>query len=126
MLKLKELREKMGLTKREASTQLGIPYNTYNFYERGDREPNIATLIKLADFYGCSVDRLIGREDQTVQYLKPKQYNNTNTFAVQSVKLKQVIETISPFGLGGPDDPVRDIIQYWDMDGHLLGEIEKR
>lgn len=125
MLKLKELREEAGLTKRETSTQLGIPYNTYISYEKGDREPNIETLIKLADFFDCSLDRLLGR-CKPIQSLKPKQYNNTNVFAVQSVKIKEVIETISFFGLGKePDDPARDIVQYWDMDGNLLGEIER-
>lgn len=126
MLKLKEIREEAGLSMRQASEQLGIPYNTYGFYERGGREPNIATLIKLADFFGCSVDRLLGRESMPVQSLKPKQYKNNHVFAVQSVRIKEVIETISSFGLGkSDDDPARDIVQYWDMDGNLLGEIEK-
>lgn len=125
MLKLKEIREEAGLSMRQVSVQAEIPASTYTAYEKGEREPNIATLIKLADFFGCSVDRILGRKEKTVQSLKPKQYNNTNTFAVQSVRVKQVIETISPFGLGGPDDPIRDIVQYWDMDGNLLGEIEK-
>ena len=125
MLKLKEIREEAGMSKRQAAEQLGIPYNTYGFYERGDREPNIATLVKLADFFNCSVDHLIGRS-KPFPSLKPKQYSNTQVFAVQSVQIKQVIETVSSFGLGKePDDPARDIIQYWDMDGNLLGEIER-
>ena len=125
MLKLKELREKKGLSMRQAATDLNIPYNTYGLYERGEREPNIATLIKMADFFDVTVDRLIGRNNPA-QSLTPRQYNNTHVFAVQSVQLKQVIETVSAFGLGtSDDDPIRDVVQYWDMDGNLLGEIEK-
>ncbi|MBR1533828.1 MAG: helix-turn-helix transcriptional regulator [Ruminococcus sp.] len=125
MIKLKELREKIGLSMRQAAIELDISYNTYASYEKGTKEPNISTLVKIADFFDCSVDTLIGRNSKSAQSLKPKQYNNTHTFAVKSVQIKQVIETISPLGLGGPDDPARDIVQYWDMDGNLLGEIEK-
>lgn len=31
-------------------------------WERGKREPSIDDLIRLADFFGCTVDYLIGRE----------------------------------------------------------------
>ena len=125
MLQLKELREEKGLSMRQLSAQLGISYNTYSLYEKGDREPNIETLIKMADFFECSLDRLLGRENKPMLSLKPKKYENTTVFAVQSVRMRQVIETVTPLGLGRPDDPARDIVQYWDLDGNLLGEIEK-
>ena len=125
MLMLKELREEKGLNMRQLSTELGIPYTTYVSYEKGDREPNIETLIHIADYFECSVDRLIGRESNPVRSLKPKQYENTNVFATQSVRVRKVIETVTPLGLGHPGDPARDIVQYWDFDGNLLGEIEK-
>lgn len=125
MLMLKELREEKGLSMRQLSTELGIHYNTYGFYERGEREPNIETLIQMADFFECSLDRLLGRENKPALSLKPKQYENTSVFAVQSVRMRKVIETVTPLGLGHPGDPARDIVQYWDLDGNLLGEIEK-
>ena len=125
MLRLKELREEKGLSMRQLSTELGTPYNSYRSYESGDLEPDIETLIKMADFFDCTVDRLIGRENKPMLSLKPKKYENITVFAVQSVRMRQVIETITPLGLGRPDDPARDIVQYWDLDGNLLGEIEK-
>ena len=125
MLRLKELREEKGFSMRQLSTELGTPYNSYRGYESGDLEPDIETLIKMADFFDCTVDRLIGRENKPMLSLKPKKYENITVFAVQSVRMRQVIETITPLGLGRPDDPARDIVQYWDLDGNLLGEIEK-
>ena len=126
MLMLKELREEKGLNMRQLSTELGIPYTTYVSYEKGDREPNIVeTLIQMADFFECSLDRLLGRENKSALSLKPKQYENTSVFAVQSVRMRKVIETVTPLGLGHPGDPARDIVQYWDLEGNLLGEIEK-
>ena len=125
MLKLKELREEKGLSMRQLSTELGIPYTTYGSYEKGDREPNIEMLIQMADYFECSLDRLLGRGNKPMLSLKPKQYENTNVFATQSVRVRKVIETVTPLGLGHPGDPARDIVQYWDFDGNLLGEIEK-
>ena len=126
MLTLIELRTESGLSMRQVSTQLEIPYNTYAAYEKGTKEPDISTLIKMADFFNCSVDRLLGRinRKKNNKSLQPKQYENTHVFPVKSVQIKQVIETVIPLGLGDPDDPIRDITQYWDMDGNLLGEIE--
>ena len=46
---------------KECAAKLGIPYTTYVNYEKGVREPNSEMLVTLADFFGVSVDYLIGR-----------------------------------------------------------------
>ena len=43
----------------------------------------------------------------------------------KSAKVIQVIETVSKRGLGIEKDPVRDVTQYWDMDGNFLAESDK-
>ena len=40
----------------------------------------------------------------------------------KSVRVISVIEVKANRGLGIKDDPVREITQYWDMDGNLLAE----
>lgn len=62
MNRLKELRKAKGLTQTQLANELGIPVNTYSNYERGDREPKLATWQKLADYFDVSVDYLIGHE----------------------------------------------------------------
>ena len=42
---------------------LNTSQNTISRYETGEREPGINELIKLADYFGVSVDYLIGRTD---------------------------------------------------------------
>lgn len=42
-----------------------------------------------------------------------------------SAKVIQVIETKAKRGLGTEKDPVREIIQYWDLDGNFLAEMDK-
>ena len=66
MNRIPELRKEKDLTMRDAARLLGMPYTTYVNYEKGTREPNSETLIQLADFYGTSVDYLIGKSESRV------------------------------------------------------------
>ncbi len=59
--KLRELRQKRKLTQEEMSKILNLGSTTYKNYENNITEPNISTLIKLADFYHVSLDELVGR-----------------------------------------------------------------
>jgi transcriptional regulator with XRE-family HTH domain len=64
-MKLNILRE--NLTKKETAKRLGIEEKTYANYENGKTEPNIATLCKIADYYGVTLDYLC--EHQTNSFL---------------------------------------------------------
>ena len=55
------LRKKNGLTQAQIAQELNITQRAYAHYEKGDREPNIDTLIRLADKYGVPIDVLVGR-----------------------------------------------------------------
>lgn len=61
MKKLRELRKGHGLSMKELGNILGLSESTISLYENGKREPDIATLIKIADYFQISVDDLIGR-----------------------------------------------------------------
>lgn len=62
MNRLKKLRKANGLTQHQLANELGMIKQTYSNYENEKREPNIATLIKVADYFDVSVDYLIGHE----------------------------------------------------------------
>ncbi len=61
---LKELRQQKHLTQQELATVLDINLSSYQKYERPNNtiKPSIDSLIKIADFYGVTVDYLLGRE----------------------------------------------------------------
>ena len=42
---------------------LNTNQNTISRYENGEREPSISDLIKIADYFGVSLDYLVGRSD---------------------------------------------------------------
>ena len=62
-MRLKELRESKGLTQKEVAEIIGYSEISYARYEKGEREPDISTLCKLAEYFNVTVDYLIGRDN---------------------------------------------------------------
>lgn len=58
------LRKDNKLSQKEIAEKINISQRAYAHYEKGDREPSIETLIKLADFYKVSMDYITGRYKQ--------------------------------------------------------------
>lgn len=54
---------------RQAAADLGMPYTTYVNYEKGAREPNSETLILLADYFGTSIDYMLGKPLPASNYI---------------------------------------------------------
>ena len=59
---LRQLREKQGLKQKELAEELEISLRAYQYYERNEREPQLSTLIRIADYFDVSLDELVGRE----------------------------------------------------------------
>ena len=62
MERLKQLRNKAGLTQTEMCSMFGVAQNTYSQWETDKREPDFKTLSRIADYFQVSVDYLLGRD----------------------------------------------------------------
>ena len=62
--RIQDLRIDNDLTIKEVSFYLGLHRDVYSRYEKGTRDFPIDILIKLADYYGCSLDYLVGRTNK--------------------------------------------------------------
>lgn len=60
--RLQELRERRHMSRRTLSQLCGLSVNVISMYERGERTPSVENLIQLADFFGVSIDDLLGRK----------------------------------------------------------------
>ena len=69
MNRLKLLRETKGISQKEMAKHIEKSPQAYNFYENGRREPDIATLKKLADYFSTSIDYLVEYIPQNNQEL---------------------------------------------------------
>lgn len=61
--RLIELRTNKNMSQAAVAKELGLGMRTYQYYEHGEREPQLSTLVKIADFYGVTLDYLAGRTD---------------------------------------------------------------
>ena len=61
--RLLELRTQKKLSQNAAAKILKLGNRTYQYYESGEREPTLSTLVRIADFYDVSLDYLAGRTD---------------------------------------------------------------
>ena len=93
--RLRELRGNRTQTK--MAELLGVKPNNYNGWENG-KEPNIETLIKIADYHGVTLDYLTGRTD-----FKNADYQQTTIETGLTENTIKYIRSMSP--------EVRDILE---------------
>ena len=68
--RIRNLREDRDLTQGDIANYLHCSQACYSNYENGKREVPAAVLDQLADYYGVSVDYLIGRTNVKEPYPK--------------------------------------------------------
>ena len=61
--RLLHLRKEKGLSQNAVAKEIKVAPRAYQNYEYGTAEPRLSTLIRIADFYGVSLDYLAGRTD---------------------------------------------------------------
>ena len=70
--RIRNLREDHDLTQTALASCLSISQRAYSHYETGERSIPLETLSRLADYYGTSVDYLLGRTDTKKPYPRKK------------------------------------------------------
>lgn len=67
-MRLRELRKMRGISQLKLAMDLNTNQNTISRYETGEREPGIAELVALADYFDVSVDYLLERTNNPQRY----------------------------------------------------------
>lgn len=89
--RLKETRLECEYTQKEMATFLNITQQTYSDYETGRTNPDIDTLLKIADRLSVTIDYLLGRSDD---FGNVTIYHNTENVDSLSPDEQRVIERI--------------------------------
>lgn len=109
---LKQLRLAKNKTQAQLASEIGVGRTGYTKIENGTQDADTETISKLADYFGVTVDYLLGREDITKlsNYIGP---------VVENKKIP-IIGTVKcgPNGLA-----FEDIDGYVYVDDDLTGEI---
>ena len=61
MNRIKQLRMENGWRQADLATRLHTRQQTIGNYETGERSPDVETILKLCEIFGCSADYLLGR-----------------------------------------------------------------
>ena len=97
--RLKKLREARGISQAQAAEDLQLPYTTYVNYEKDIREPKSESLIRLAAYFGVTIDYLLGYSTLEKEKSSPKVEANE--------ELLCILETLT-------DDELDEIESYID------------
>ena len=62
--RLIQMRKNRGISQNAFAKEIGVSPRTYQDYEYGAREPQVSIFVRIADFYGVSLDYLAGRSDE--------------------------------------------------------------
>lgn len=74
---LSELMDRNNVSKKQLSEILQIGKNQFKYWETKGNIPNGETLIALSDYFGCSVDYLLGRTDEPNMTINVNQTGRT-------------------------------------------------
>lgn len=61
--RIRDLREDRDLNQTQVAKTLNMSQTGYSKYETGENDVPTGILIKLADFYGVSIDYILGQTD---------------------------------------------------------------
>lgn len=98
---LRLLREEKGLSQQALAEMLNISQQAVFKYEKSSNEPDISTLIKLADIFEVTVDYLIGNTDirekvakSSAVLLTEEEIEHIKRWRAVSANIKQSIENL--------------------------------
>ncbi len=102
MLKnLRELRDEAGISQQTLATAVGVSQQSINKYENHSVEPDIGTLIRLADYFETSVDYIIGHTNirRKIEQVRSFDLNDEegtliNSYRALTAKQKSAIKAV--------------------------------
>ena len=66
--RLLQLKQERKLLQKDIAASIGLSLRGYQYYEKGQKEPTLSVLIRLADYFDVSLDYLVGRSDDPTRH----------------------------------------------------------
>ena len=70
--RLSELKKEKGLTTIQLANAISYSKTVVYYWEKGQREPTSQALLALSNFFNCSIDFLLGKDDEFSQIANAK------------------------------------------------------
>ncbi len=101
--RLRFLRKELDYSLRKMADELGISFSALGKYERNEHQPDFETLEKIADYFGVSIDWLLGRTqgyehairliDSAVDRMNPEVDLNISPALLNEMIIKNIDES---------------------------------
>ncbi len=116
--RLRQLRTARDLSQFEFSKLIGISKSSVNMYERGEREPGLETLERIADYFNVDMDYLLGKSDVV---------NKSNWSFIASniipMPIMNKVPLIGSIACGAPIFAEEHIEDYVDIPCHVKADF---
>ena len=113
-IRLRQLRTARNLSQMDFAKQIGLSKSSVNMYERGEREPGLETLERIADYFNVDMDYLLGKSEITNRtYLSDMPANITTMPEMHKIPL------IGTIACGEPILADEHIEEYIDLPRHI-------
>lgn len=95
-----DLLDERNLNRKQFAEQSGIPYTTVIGWTNLNRLPDYNALIKISDFFQCSIDYLVGRQNYydyapSAISMSKQEQNLISNYRKLSQKDKDIVQTIT-------------------------------
>ena len=58
-----QLKNERKLLQKDIASSVGVSLRAYQYHEKGQKEPTLSVLLRLADYFDVSLDYLVGLSD---------------------------------------------------------------
>lgn len=66
--RIAQLKNERKLLQKDIAEAAGVTVRQYQRYEQNTTQPTLSVLLALADFFGVSIDYLVGRSDDPTRH----------------------------------------------------------
>ena len=92
MNRIKDLRLSAHMKQRDLAELLKCTPVSVSRYETGERDPDIETILRLCDIFGCTADYLLGRSTRPDPELSPEEEQLLAAYANASDEIRENID----------------------------------
>ncbi len=122
MNRIAVMRKKHNLSQKELGSIIGVAQNTICNWEKGNREPDYKSLKKMAFYFNCSTDYLLGRTEFGQTSVFDEQIDSSLDWANSSLTSDKK-EKPTPVSGDGLDPELVDLIKRIPAD--RMPEVER-
>ena len=93
MYRIRDLRLKQGMKQPDLGALLNCTAMTISRYERGEADPDVETICRLCDVFGCTADYLLGRSSRPDPVLSPEEEQLLAAWNAAPPEIRAIVDT---------------------------------